>query len=188
MQTSQITAPATTPRNLLDDVEVWASPITAPPPTLAAVPGEPLCDDCALCQQRLVQGSGRNSSRPLWRWPCRCGMQIHLSCMMHMRIRQCMHCRDPWPGDSADELLQSECHRAGRSIENAWEDSAEWFEPSCLGLSPCPRYQPYGCEHGSKCRRGRSASRTCSTVSSWLCLLPPVLDNDGHIPNLLQDL
>ena len=44
-------------------------------------------DDCALCQQRLVEGSGRNSNRPLWRWPCRCGMQIHLSCMMHMRIR-----------------------------------------------------------------------------------------------------
>ena len=140
---SQITAPATTQRNLLDDVEVWASPITAPPPTLAVLPEEPLGDDCALCQQRLVEGSGRNSNRPLWRWPCRCGMQIHLSCMMHMRIRcpapQCMHCRDPWPGDSADELLQSECHRAGFSIENTWEDFPEQQESNMLeGMPPRP--------------------------------------------------
>ena len=143
LQTSQITAPATTQRNLLHDVEVWASPITAPPPTLAVLPEGPPGDDCALCQQRLVEGSGRNSNRPLWRWPCRCGMQIHLSCMMHMRIRcpapQCMHCRDPWPGDSADELLQSECHRAGLRIENTWEDLPEQQEPNMLeGMPPRP--------------------------------------------------
>ena len=103
-------------------VSPWASPITAPEPTRAAIEDGPLQEDaCALCQQPLHEVGPASSDSSIWRFPCRCRMRMHLACMLQLRMRchtpPCMHCRDPWPGESADELLLAECHRANLPIQ-----------------------------------------------------------------------
>ena len=82
-------------------VSPWASPITAPEPTRAAIEDSPLQEDaCALCQQPLHEVGPASSDISIWHFPCRCRMRMHLACMLQIRMRchtpPCMHCRDPW--------------------------------------------------------------------------------------------
>ena len=111
--------------------EAWASPITAPTsaPAIASTATWPdsACQEvCALCQQAMPPDDHQGRNYLVWCFPCRCHMRMHLSCMLQMRMRcpspACMHCRDPWPGDSADIALIQACQEANLPIVNSWED------------------------------------------------------------------
>ena len=137
-------------RRSLASPDAWASPMTdlaRAPATIVEGPSQPQPDSChdacALCQQPMVEGRSSRSPSSIWRFPCRCRMRTHVACMVQMRVRNhapaCMHCRDPWPGESADAALVSACQQANVSLEDSWGSLPEEPEHDILeGMPPRP--------------------------------------------------
>ena len=100
-------------------------------------------------------------------------------------------------------------HTAGMLEPHAiqrWCDEISWFEPFCLGLSRIVHDINRFVQAYAELLQIAADASTAADVAAvdqlravaaryppgsrlgMRCLLPPVLDNDGHIPNLLQDL
>ena len=149
-------------RRSLASPDAWASPMTdlaRAPATIVEGPSQPdSCHDaCAFCQQPIVEDRSSRSPSSIWRFPCRCRMRMHLACTVQMRVRNhapaCMHCRDPWPGESADATLVSACQQANVSLEDSWENLPEQPEHDILeGMPPRPDHVLVLC---------------CASVSRW---------------------
>ena len=42
---------------------------------------------CALCQMRVIPACTSPASDVPWRWPCNCGVQLHVGCAVQVRLR-----------------------------------------------------------------------------------------------------
>ena len=69
---SQITAREHSPNTVIDTMS-------------SCRPDDEPC--CALCQMRLIPACTSPASDVPWRWPCNCGVQLHVGCAVQVRLR-----------------------------------------------------------------------------------------------------